>query len=77
MTQFGMTQKFWPRDEPILCRDPEGLCGHAIALGHPYWVDADGIIYCDDCGKAERFARKRAALREASGVDPSAQDHGN
>lgn len=55
---------------PISCTDPK--CGRAIVHDAPCFVDTqspDGDVYCDDCGKCLRYARKKAAQREANGVE--------
>ena len=54
---------------PIRCADPK--CGRPVVHDAPCFVDTtspNGDVYCDDCGKCLRYARKKAAQRKAAGV---------
>jgi len=47
---------------PARCADKK--CGRAIAHEAPCFIDAStGATWCDNCGKCERYARKKAAQR--------------
>ena len=49
--------------KPVRCADPK--CGRTISHNAPCFIDATtGSVWCDDCGKCERYARKKAAQRE-------------
>ena len=47
---------------PARCADSK--CGRAVANNTPCFVDTrTGSVWCDSCGKCERYARKKAAQR--------------
>jgi hypothetical protein len=47
---------------PAPCADKK--CGRVVAHDTPCFVDTTtGAIWCDDCGKCERYSRKKAAQR--------------
>lgn len=49
--------------KPVRCADQK--CGRMVAHNIPCFVDSEtGQVWCDDCGKCERYARKKAAERE-------------
>jgi hypothetical protein len=57
---------------PVMCADKK--CGRMVAHNAPCFIDsATGEVWCDDCGKCERYARKRAAMREAKQAEPAKQ----
>lgn len=48
---------------PAQCADQK--CGRSVSHNTPCFIDAQtGSVWCDDCGKCERYARKKAAERE-------------
>ena len=59
-TQFGMTATTW-RMEAEVCHDAK--CGRLVAPGDPCFIDANGDLYCDSCGRCERYARKKQQQR--------------
>lgn len=49
---------------PVQCADPK--CGRMVVHDAQCFVDTlseKGNIYCEDCGKCERYTRKKAAQR--------------
>jgi len=57
---------------PVKCADPK--CGRMVVHNAPCFIDSQtGGVWCDDCGKCERYARKRAAMREAKRAEMAEQ----
>jgi hypothetical protein len=57
----GLRETVNLRDAKIFCADEK--CPRAILPGDSCLFDEDGRIFCEGCGKALRYHRKKAAQR--------------
>jgi hypothetical protein len=58
--QFGMTEGIYS-GERGLCSDPK--CGRYVEDGDPCFFDANGDLWCNACGRCERYSRKKEHQR--------------
>jgi len=64
--QFGLLEtKLTTEDSKCQAQD----CFRTIRTDDPCFVDvATSSVICEDCGKSERYARKKQEAREKAGV---------
>jgi hypothetical protein len=62
-TIFGVTSGIHT-GERELCSDYK--CGRYVEDGAECFWDEKGAVYCADCGKCLRYARKKEAQREVN-----------
>ncbi len=64
--QFGLLEtKLTTEDRKCGQRD----CFRNIATDAPCFVDIDNnVVMCEDCGKSERYSRKKQEAREKAGI---------
>jgi hypothetical protein len=65
--QFGLLEtKLTTEDQKCQAKD----CFRQIMTDDPCFVDiSNSAVFCDNCGKCERYSRKKEKEREVSGKD--------